>query len=102
MIHVQSALTSISAYPLDLNGQIFAHYPAMKLGHQQSVDYFAELLTPIALQMSAGMPAEDGGWVLTSPPLWGLPCGANLVCRAIHARLVSALPERLVPHLHLL
>jgi hypothetical protein len=87
-----SALHTISTYPLDVESPIFTHYPAMKLGHFGSVNYFAELLVPMALKVLGDAPERDQDWVLTSPPLWGLPCGANLVCRAIHTQLTKLLP----------
>jgi len=91
-----SALYTIGTYPIDLGptGEpIFAHYPAMKLGHIESVDRFAELLAPPILQRMVQAGPADRDWVLTSPPLWGLPCGANLVCRAVYKILVDALPR---------
>jgi hypothetical protein len=101
---VLSALHTIRSYPVGLGSPIFAHYPAMKFGHFASVNYFAELLAPIALQAMAlraiaGVAAKDRGWVLTSPPLRGLPCGANLVCRALCGRLAEALPDGQAPRL---
>jgi hypothetical protein len=94
-----SALHTISTYPFDLGNPIFAHYPAMKFGHSQSVNYFAELLAPMALKMLTDVPERDQGWVLTSPPLQGLPCGANLVCRALCGQLAKALPDGQAPRL---
>jgi hypothetical protein len=94
-----SALHMIKTYPFDLEAPIFSHYPAMKFGHLDSVNYFAELLAPMALEAIADVPAKDAGWVLTSPPLQGLPCGANLVCRAICSRLAKALPNGRAPRL---
>jgi hypothetical protein len=94
-----SALHTISTYPFDLGSPIFAHYPAMKFGHFQSVNYFADLLAPMALKALADVPEKDQDWVLTSPPLQGLPCGANLVCRAICGQLAKALPDGHAPRL---
>jgi hypothetical protein len=94
-----SALRTISTYPFDLEGPIFEHYAAMKFGHFESVSYFAELLTPMALKAFTAMPEKDQGWVLTSPPLQGLPCGANLVCRAICGQLAKELPNGQAPRL---
>ncbi len=94
-----SALHTISSYPFGLGSPIFAHYPAMKFGHLASVNYFAELLAPMALQAIADVPANDRGWVLTSPSLRGLPCGANLVCRALCDQLAKALPDGRAPRL---
>jgi hypothetical protein len=87
-----SALYTIRDYPFALSDPIFAHYPAMKLGHSKSVGHFAELLAPSIRQWIVRASPTDRDWVLTSPPLWGLPCGANLVCRAIYEILVNTLP----------
>lgn len=95
-----SALHTISSYPFGLGSPIFAHYPAMKFGHLASVNYFAELLAPLALQAIADTPAKDRGWVLTSPALRCLPCGANLVCRALCDQLAEALPDGQAPRLN--
>jgi hypothetical protein len=94
-----SALHTISTYPFDPGAPVFARYPAMKFGHRQSVDHFAKLLAPMAFKAIVDAPRKDRGWVLTSPPLRGLPCGANLVCRAICGILARSLPEALVPRL---
>lgn len=88
---VRSALHTIAAYPPDLGDPIFTHYPAMKFGHRRSVRRFAERMAPVAAQWIAQSRYRD--WVLTSPPLKGLPCGANLLCRAIHAILAAKLPD---------
>ena len=92
---VLSALHTISTYPFDPGVPVFAHYPAMKLGHRRSVDYFAALLAPMARKAIVDAPPNEPGWVLTSPPLQGLPCGANLVCRAISGMLAKSLPDGL-------
>jgi len=96
---VLSALHTIRTYPFGPGSPIFAHYPAMKFGHLASANYFAELLAPMALQAIADVATKDRGWVLTSPPLRGLPCGANLVCRALCGRLAEALPDGQAPRL---
>jgi orotate phosphoribosyltransferase len=94
-----SALHTISTYPFELENPVLARYPMMKFGHVQSVNYFAELLAPMALQAITEVPEQDQGWVLTSSPTQGLPNGANLVCRAICDRLAKALPDRQAPRL---
>jgi hypothetical protein len=96
---VLSALHTIRTYPFGPGSPIFAHYPAMKFGHLASANYFAELLAPMALQAIADVATKGRGWVLTSPPLRGLPCGANLVCRALCGRLAEALPDGQAPRL---
>lgn len=93
-----SALHTISTYPFDLGSPIFAHYPAMNFGDVRSVNYFTELMAPMALKALADV-EKDQGWVLTSPPLQGLPSGANLVCRAICGQLAKALPNEQAPRL---
>jgi hypothetical protein len=94
-----SALHTIKTYPFDLAAPIFAHYPAMKFGHLDSVRAFAELLAPVAVRMIGDAPAKDAGWVLTSPPQYRLPSGANLVCRALCGLLAEALPNGRAPQL---
>jgi hypothetical protein len=94
-----SALHTIRTYPFDLAVPIFSGYPAMKFGHLQSVNGFAEWLAPLALRMIAKAPPNGAPWVLTSPPLQGLPCGANLVCRALARLLATASPDGQAPQL---
>ncbi len=91
-----SALHTIRYYPFALDDPIFAQYPAMKLGHIESAEHFARLLSPAIRRWMMEAPSGDRDWVLTSPPIWGLPCGANLVCRAIHEILVDTLPDGFV------
>jgi hypothetical protein len=88
---VLSALYTIDTYPFDLSEPVFAHYPAMKFGHRESVRHFAALLAPSALRRFAE--AGDRDWVLTSPPRHGLPCGANFVCRDLYDILAGSLPQ---------
>jgi hypothetical protein len=97
-----STLHTISTYPFNLGNPIFAHYPAMKFGRFQSVNYFAGLLAPMALKVLTDVPERDQGWVLTSPPLQGLPSGANLVCSAICSQLAKVLPAGQAPRLELM
>ena len=97
-----SALHTISTYPFDPGAPVLKHYPAMKLGHRQSVDHFAGLLAAMASKAIGNPPLQDQGWVLTSPPLHGLPSGANLLCRAIRGILARSLPDGLAPRLETL
>jgi hypothetical protein len=86
-----SALHTIGTYPPDLSDPVFAQYPAMKFGGRDAVRHFAQALAPAARRLIA----DSGGraFVLTSPILQGLPCGANRVCAALHAILVETLPD---------
>jgi hypothetical protein len=53
----------------------------------------------LAFKAIVDAPPKERGWVLTSPPLQGLPSGANLVCRAIWGMLAKSLPDGLAPRL---
>ncbi len=86
-----SALHTVTTYPPDLSDPIFAHYPAMKFGGREAVRHFAQALAPAARRLIAQSDGRD--WVLTSPILQGLPCGANLVCAALHGILAGTLPD---------
>ena len=85
-----SALHTIGAYPPDLSDPVFAHYPAMKFGGRQAVRHYAQALAPAARRLIAQ--ADGRAFVLTSPILQGLPCGANLVCAALYDSLAGTLP----------
>lgn len=58
----------------------------MKLGLDQSVGYFANLLLPLAERMVAAQP-QYGSWVLTAPPASHLPTAAILLSQRICALL---------------
>ena len=58
----------------------------MKLGLEQSVGYFANLLLPLAERMVAAQPQHDS-WVLTAPPASHLPTAAILLSQRICALL---------------
>lgn len=49
----------------------------MKLGVRESVRFYGELLAPLAERIVAGDPTAE--WVITGPPLYVLPAGANLI-----------------------
>lgn len=74
-----SALHTIDRYPFDLGNPVFAQYPAMKLGERRAVEHFAKKLLPNAYAL--------GGDILTAPPIYALPSGANLICEALHRHL---------------
>ena len=77
------ALHTISTLPLDPNFPLFAHYPAMKLGVLESVRYYARRLVPLVETIMNSRP-ESAGWVLTAPPLYAIPSGANLLAWEVH------------------
>jgi PRTase ComF-like len=80
--------------PLDPGFPLFQHYPPMKLGVRESVREYARLLLPLAREVISRRP-ESAGWVITAPPFFAAPAGANLVAREIHRHLTVELPSHL-------
>ena len=64
----------------------------MKLGVRESVGFFARLLAPVAEKIIASQP-DAAEWVVTAPPFYVIPAGANLlaweVCRILSLRCVD-------------
>jgi hypothetical protein len=80
LVETSHALHTIAALPLDPQLPLFRHYPAMKLGARAAVDSFVERLVPRVRALIAEHPAR---WVVTVPPLFVLPAGANLIARGV-------------------
>jgi hypothetical protein len=92
LVETSHALHTIAALPLDPQFPLFRHYPAMKLGARDAVAFFVAQLVPRVRELLAASPA---GWVVTVPPLFVLPAGANLIARGVCrelARLGGAPP----------
>ena len=79
------ALQTISRWPLCLEDALFCHYPAMKLGHGPAVAFYGEKLTALAAAVCEEAEAR-GDWVVTAPPIYYLPAGANLLARQVYMR----------------
>jgi PRTase ComF-like len=88
-----SALHVIEQLPLDPDFPLFQHYPAMKLGVRESVREYGRLLLPLAREVITRRP-ESADWVITAPPFFAAPAGANLVAREIHHHLTVELPSQ--------
>jgi hypothetical protein len=90
------ALHTITASALDPHFPLFRHYPAMKVGVRGSVRFYAELLAPLAEEIIAGR-AGGREWVVTAPPFYVIPAGANLVaseaCRLVNERGEAAVRQ---------
>ena len=80
LVETSHALHTISALPLDPQFPLFRHYPAMKLGARAAVDCFVALLVPRVRALLAEHAAD---WVVTVPPRFVLPAGANLLARGV-------------------
>lgn len=86
------ALHTIRSLPLDADFPLFRHYPAMKMGVRESVAFYARLLVPLAEEIIASEP-ETVEWVITAPPLYVIPSGANLVAWEVHRILAGRMPR---------
>jgi hypothetical protein len=77
------SLHRVSELPLDLDAEIFRHYPAFKLGVTDSVRYYARLLLPVMKKIIAS-DSQRTGWILTGPAIAAqTPAAANLLCREL-------------------
>ena len=85
------SLITIDALPFDPDIPLLRPYPAMKLGVREAVRHYGSLLAPLAETIIAG--DDKAEWVITGPPLYVLPAGANLmgwdVARRIGVRAVD-------------
>lgn len=81
------AVHTITSLPLDPHFPLYERYPAMKLGVRESVRHYANLLVPLAETIIASQP-ESIDWVITAPPLFAIPAGANLMAWEVY-RLLS-------------
>ncbi len=77
-VHV---LHQISALPLPFEQPLFRHYPGMKLGQPQNLDFFSQQLGAVAQQLVRQAPQQE--WVLTAPPYFRLPAAANLLAERV-------------------
>jgi hypothetical protein len=86
------ALYTIASLPLDPRLSLLRHYPAMKLGVRESVGLFARWLAPVAEKITSSR-SDGADWVVSAPPFYTLPAGANLlaweVCRILGLRSVD-------------
>jgi len=92
------ALHTIASLPLDPGFPLFQHYPAMKLGVRDSIDFFVRLLMPRVQEIFAREP-DDTEWVVAVPPLFALPAAANLLAREICRDLTAYSSVRPPPRL---
>lgn len=86
-----SALRTITSPSLDPRDPLFQPYPSMKLGLRESVRFYASLLVPLAEKIIASQP-EATDWVITAPPLYVIPAGANLIAAELFQNLRERFP----------
>jgi len=89
-----SALHTLRELPLDPEFPLFRHYPAMKLGVRESIREYGRLLMPLARDVIARRP-ESTDWMVTGPPFFVVPSGANLMAWEVYRLLARELPSYL-------
>jgi hypothetical protein len=87
-----AALHTIRSPTLDHQDPLFRQYPSMKLGVRESVRFYANLLVPVAEKIIASEP-KIVEWVITAPPLYVIPAGANLIAQEVFQILRERLPH---------
>ncbi len=80
------SLYQVAEYPLELSPAICREYSHLKHGVLNSVEYFADMLTPEVAKIIASTPKYNN-WVLSSPPSRSIPTAANLLSWNIYKRL---------------
>lgn len=84
------ALEEINSFPVTFDHPLFRHYPAMKLGKSEAVDFYSY---PLAHQTIAILNhdfqeyGQNHQWLLTAPAFFHLPAAANLLARKVHSLL---------------
>lgn len=87
------SLRIIEKLPIDYSDDFFGHYPRLKLGVTESVDYFGAQLSRLAEDVITQSLPEATDWVITGPAYNVLPGGPNLVCSYIYENLKNKLPD---------
>ena len=81
--------------PIDYSDDFFGHYPRLKLGVTESVDYFGAQLSRLAADVIMQSHPGPTDWVITSPAYNVLPGAPNLLASYIYDDLKNKLPESL-------
>src|SRR5262245_27544748 len=81
------ALRAIDQLPIDYGDDFFSHYPSLKLGVAESVDYYGTQLSRLAEDTIRQSPPDLADWVITGPAYNVLPGGPNLLCAYIYEDL---------------
>ena len=85
-----SCLQKIDQLPIDLEHNLFAHYPTMKLGIDEDVAFYASELAKVAKDLVKE--TEDCyDWVVTAPPYNVIPAAANLISWKVYDLLKQSL-----------
>ena len=85
------SLRAVEHLPIDYSDDLFDHYPRLKLGVTQSVEYFGPQLSRLAEDVIRESLPGLTDWVITAPAFNALPGGPNLLCSYIYEDLKSRL-----------
>jgi len=83
----------VEQLPIDYSSEIFAHYPRLKLGVTQSVNYYGAQLSRMADHIITESLPDCTDWAITGPAYNVLPGGPNLLCAYMHEHLRNTLPD---------
>ena len=84
----RTSLYQINEWPLRFHEDIYQQYPYMKLGVQKSVAHYANFLATMVEEIMDNNP-ECSEWVITAPPYYKLPAGANLISWAVFRMMLQ-------------
>ena len=87
------SLRTIDQLPIDYSDDFFNHYPRLKLGVTESVDYFGAQLSKLTADVITQSLPRGIDWVITGPGYNVLPGGPNLLCSYIYEDLKNKLPD---------
>lgn len=87
------SLRIIERLPINYSDDFFGHYPRLKLGVTESVDYFGVQLSRLAEDVITQSLPGATDWVITGPAYNVLPGGPNLVCSYIYKDLKNKLSD---------
>ncbi len=87
------SLRVIEKLPIDYSDDFFGHYPRLKLGVTESVDYYGAQLSRLAEEVITQSLPGPTDWAITGPAFNVLPGGPNLLCSYIYEDLKNKLPD---------
>lgn len=97
------SLRTIEQLPINYGDDFFRHYPQLKLGVTESVNYFgAQLSRLIEDAVTQSLPRTTD-WAIAGPTYNVLPGAPNLLCSYIYEDLKKRLPDSItlsLLHLH--
>jgi hypothetical protein len=87
------SLRIIEKLPIDYSDDFFGHYPRLKLGATESVDYYGAQLSRLAEDVITQSLPGSSDWAITGPAYNVLPGAPNLLCSYIYEDLKNKLPD---------